>query len=765
MVKRLEKKKTISFQKEKEKKFTLTRNKKLLIVLIITLLLLLALLVRIGFLQFVQGSDLKEKMYRQLVTSKAISPKRGSILDTNYRALARSAAVDTVTINPTSICSTNSDEEKAAEETKALKEKVAKAFSEIFELDYEETLAKVSSDSSIETIAKKVEQDKVDELRNWMEENEIYSGINIDEDTKRYYPYDNLASNLIGFCGSDNDGRWGLEYTWDDVLTGTPGKIVTSEDAVQEVIPDKDERYVAPENGSNIVLTLDVYIQSIVEKYLEQAVIENNAGQGGIAMVMDPKTGDILASATYPDYNLNDPNTINDEEIQKAWNNLSSSEQYNYLSEMWRDKCISSTYEPGSTFKIINSAIALEEQVTTPDVEGEFNCIGYEMVAGLRIHCWSSVPHGPESLREALEHSCNPSFMQLGKKMGADTMYRYYDALNLLTKTGVKAYAEESAVWWDLDDVGEVELATMSFGQRFNITPLQLVSAVSAVVNDGTLMRPRIVKEIINADDGSVTTLEPEEVRQVFSKETSKTMREMLESVVVDGTGKHAAVTGYSIGGKSGTTEPLSENEDGIYIASFIGVAPIESPEVVVLVAIYDPQDEDNGHQGGLVAGPVVSQILSEVLPYLGVASNEESTEDEDSPYATTTLKDVTNKTAKEAISILEEQGFEVSMGNNGDKNSIVITDQVPKAGTPLIEGSVIKLYTKENDTRISTTVPNLKGMGIAQAINALKAKNLNIRIEGTSGIVVSQDPILDTQVEEGTVVNVTFKQEISNAY
>lgn len=749
---------------EKEKKDTLVRNKKLIIMLIVVLIIFLLLLIRIGFLQFVQGAELKEKMYRQLVTSRVLSPKRGVILDTNYTSLARSVAVDTITINPSSIKSTNSDERIAEQETKEIKEKVAKAFSEIFELDYEETLAKVNSDSSLETITTKVEQDKVDKLKKWMEENKIYSGINIDEDTKRYYPYNNLASNLIGFCGTENDGRWGLEYTWDDVLKGTPGKIVTSEDAVQEIIPDKEERYVPPQNGSNIVLTLDINIQSIVEKYLKQAVQENNARQGGTAIVMNPKTGDILAAATYPDYNLNEPYAINSEELKKVWDTLSGSEQYNHLSEMWRDKCISSTYEPGSTFKIINSAIAIEEQITTPDVAGEFSCIGYEMVAGLRMHCWSSVPHGPESLRDALEHSCNPSFMQLGKKMGADTMYRYYDALNLLTKTGVKAYGEESAVWWDLDDVGEVELATMSFGQRFNITPLQLVSSVSAVVNDGKLMRPRIVKEIINTDDGSVTYLEPEEIRQVFSKETSKTMREMLESVVVDGTGKHAAVTGYSIGGKSGTTEPLSEDEDSIYIASFIGVAPIENPEVVVLVAIYDPQSE-NGHQGGQVAGPVVSQILSEVLPNLGIASNEVPTDDDSSPYSTITLKDVTNKTAKEAIDILERQGFEVSIGNNGDKNSIVVTDQVPKAGTPLIKGSTIKLYTAENDDRISTTVPNLKGMGMAQAINALKAKKLNISIEGTSGIVVSQDPILDTHVEEGTVVHVTFKQEISNAY
>lgn len=750
---------------KKEESGNITRRKKLLIMIIAIFIFLFLLIVRIGFIQFVQGSSLKEQMYRQLATNQIISPKRGTIYDSTGKALAMSAQVDTISINPTSIKVEDSDKEVAKQKTTELKEKVAKGLSEIFELNYEEVLEKVTSDSSVKTIVKKVEKDKVDKLKKWMEENKIYTGINIDEDTKRYYPYHTFASNLIGFCGDDNDGRIGLEYTWDDVLTGTPGKIITSKDAVQEAIPDKNKKYIAAQDGSDIVLTIDFYIQNIVEKYLKQGVQENNATRGGTAIVMNPKTGDILALASYPDYDLNAPYTPNTEDLAKAWDSLTAQEQTNSLFEMWRDNCISNTYEPGSTFKIINAAIALEEQITTPNVDGEFNCIGYEMINGEKIYCWRYYrPHGPQSLKEALGNSCNPAFMQLGKRIGASTLYKYYDALNLLNKTGVSAYAEATPIFHPLEDVKATELATMSFGQRFNITPLQLVSAVSGLVNDGKMMKPRIVKEIINTDDGSVTTIEPEEVRDVVSKETSQQLKEMMQYVVLDGTGQLVKIDGYSIGGKSGTSEPLDSKSEEGYIASFLAITPIENTELVVLAAFYGLHDKDN-HQGGQVAGPVVRQILTEVLPYLGIASDEDTSEDnENSNYTTTILKDVRNKTVKEAIDILEEQGFTVSIGSNGDKNSMIVTDQVPKPGNNLIKGAVVKLYTDENDTRISSTVPNLKGMSIAQAVNALKSKNLNVSIEG-NGKVISQDPIADTKVEEGTMIHVTLKPELTDAH
>ena len=358
-----------SNDKQKTKK-TYSVSKRLRLGAAVFIVIFLLLIIRIFWLQVVDGADLKEQMYAQLIANEVISPKRGTIYDSTGKQLAISVSVDTVSINPNSIVVTDDNDEIDESKTKALKEKVAKSFSKIFELDYEETLKKVSSTSSVVTIASKVEKDKIDKLKEWMETEEIYSGINIDEDTKRYYPYENLASSLIGFCGTDNQGLEGIEAWWDSILTGTPGKIVTSQDAVREYIPDENEKYVAPENGNDITLTIDANIQSIVEKYLKQACIENNCTRGGNAIVMDPQTGDILAMATYPDYDLNDPFTpIHIDE--KEWDKMDSDEQYNTLTSLYRNRAISDGYEPGSVFKIITSAIALEEDLAVPDKKND----------------------------------------------------------------------------------------------------------------------------------------------------------------------------------------------------------------------------------------------------------------------------------------------------------------------------------------------------------------------------------------------------------
>lgn len=468
-----------------------TVSQRLRNILLVFFCILIMLIGRLGWLQIVQGSDLKEAMYDQLTTSRVISPKRGTIYDSTGKALARSAQVDTVSINSTKIIVKNADEDVAAAKTKVLKTKVAKALSDIFSLDYEETLKKVSSESKVaQTIAKKQEKDKIDKLKKWMKENEIYAGINIDEDTKRYYPYNNLASNLIGFCGTDNQGLEGLEAKWDSVLTGTPGKIVSSQDAVQDLIPDENQTYIAAQNGNDITLTIDANIQTIVEKYLKQACIENKCVDGGNAIIMNPNNGDILAMATYPDYNLNAPFTPTS--ISKDdWKKLSSSEQNNTLQSIWNNRAITSTYEPGSVFKIVTAAAGLEENLVSADKPGVFYCKGHEVISGVRIHCSDKSGHGSQSLRDALKYSCNPAFMQLGKKIGTATLYRYYNAFGFFDKTGFASSGERSGYFWKLEDVGAVELATMSFGQRFRITPLQMITAVSAVANDGVLMRTK----------------------------------------------------------------------------------------------------------------------------------------------------------------------------------------------------------------------------------------------------------------------------------
>ena len=733
-------------------------NDRLKRILLVFFFLLILLIIRLGWIQLVQGADLKEQMYRQLTTSQTISPKRGTIYDSTGKALAISAQVDTVSIDPTKIVVEDEDEQKAETLTKALKEKVAKAFSDIFDLDYDETLEKVSSTSSNVTIAKKVENDKIDELKNWMEENEIYSGINIDEDTKRYYPYDNLASNLIGFCGTDNQGLWGLELKWNNLLTGTPGKVTSAQDAVQDFIPYENSTYIAPQNGNDITLTIDANIQSIAEKYLKQACEENPENDGGNVIIMNPNTGDILAMATYPDYNLNDPYTL-DYVPKSTWKKMSDEEKYEMQQKTWSNRAVSSTYEPGSVFKIVTAAAGLEEDIVEPDKANVFNCKGFEEISGVRMYCSDETGHGSLSLREALKYSCNPAFIQLGQKIGASTLYRYYDAFGFFSPTeyadidGSGNSGEATGYFWDLKNVGDIELATMSFGQRFRITPIQMISAVSAVANDGALMKPRIAKEIKNTDTGAVTTIEAEEVRQVISEETSDKLLDMLETVVDSGTGSYAQVKGYSIAGKTGTSEPDYADEDAGFVASFAAIAPVESPEVVVLVTMYGLPYEEN-HSGSTVAAPVVSQILSEVLPYLGIPSD---TTDSDSSEETITLSNVKNKTVAEAKKILEKQGFVCEISGNEDD---IVTEQMPAAGTSLLEDSIIKLYTEDNDTRVSQTVPDLKGMSLSEAKVALKNKNLNIKYSG-SGKVISQDITAGTSVEEGTVINVVLKTEI----
>ena len=734
-----------------------TINDRLKRILLVFFFIFLLLIGRLGWLQLVQGAELKEEMYRQLTTSQTISPKRGTIYDSTGKALAISAQVDTVSINPTEIVVKDEDEHTAEVLTKELKEKVAKAFSDIFDLDYEETLEKVSSDSTNVTIAKKVENDKIEELEAWMEENEVYSGINIDEDTKRYYPYDNLASNLIGFCGTDNEGLWGLELAWDNLLTGTPGKVTSAQDAVQDFIPYENSTYIAPQNGNDITLTIDANIQSIAEKYLKQACEENDCKDGGNVIIMDPNNGDILAMATYPDYNLNDPYTL-DYISDDEWDSMSTEEQYAKQQETWSNRAISSTYEPGSVFKIVTAAAGLEEGLVEPDKENVFTCKGYEKVSGVKINCSEKSGHGKLSLRDALKYSCNPAFIQLGQKIGAATLYRYYDAFGFFDTTGfgeidgAGSSGEAKGYFWDLADVKDVELATMSFGQRFRITPLQMITAVSAVANDGVLMQPRIAKEIKNTDTGAITTIEPKEVRQVISEETSETLLDMLGTVVDSGTGRYAQVKGYSIAGKTGTSEPDSSSEEDGYVASFAAISPVESPEVVILVTLYGPQGDS--HSGSIVAAPVVSQILSEVLPYLGIPSD---TTGDDTAEEMITLSNVKNKTVAEAKKILEKQGFVCEISGNEDD---IVSEQMPVAGTSLLEDSIIKLYTEDNDTRVSQTVPNLKGMSLSEAKAVLKNKNLNIKYTG-SGKVTSQDITAGTSVEEGTVVSVVLQDEI----
>ena len=441
-------------KKSKDKKNTIT---KLFFSAFISTLIFLGIAVRLANIIFVHGKEYSENAYNQQMKNQILSPKRGTIYDSNGDALAKSIIVDTISLNPGKVCYANG--------SKVENEKIAKGMAENLGLDYNEVLEKIASDSSVVVIAKKVEQEKAESLQKWMSHEGVTTGINIDEDTKRYYPYNNLASNLIGICGDDNSGIVGLEERWNSVLTGTSGKIVTVQDVNKNPISDEMEQYVPVENGSNLYLTLDITIQQIAEKYLKQAVNENSCSGGGNVIVMNPQSGDILAMATYPDYNLNEPFAVEPTGEGEKWETFTPDEKNTAYNKLWMNKSVSKLYEPGSTFKIITAAVALEENLVKTDTPGDFMCTGSYQVEDYEIHCWRQEPHGSQSLREALCNSCNPAFMQLGQRIGATTLYKYYKAFGLFDLIGNDIAKTYNSVFHNLQNVGKVELELLKFNQ------------------------------------------------------------------------------------------------------------------------------------------------------------------------------------------------------------------------------------------------------------------------------------------------------------
>jgi len=461
-IKKLKNKKPINFKKLNKKNRnvsepigTLAKKKRMKWEMIISLLLLVSLVCRIGFIQFIQGSELQSMAYVQQTLDRNINPKRGTIYDsTGKTILAISSTVETITVTPTNI-------------KKEDREKIALALSNIFSLDYETVLKKVSKRSSIETIVKKVDKEKADELRVWMQNNKIETGINIDEDTKRYYPFNNLASQIIGFCGSDNQGLDGIEALYDEILKGSKGKITKIRDARGGDIENTVEEYIDAIDGDDLILTIDSTIQGIAEKYLKEACIDNVCTDGGNIIVMNPKNGDILALAGYPNYNLNEPYSPNTDELKSAWDTMQQSEKTKSLQAMWRNKAISDTYEPGSTFKLVTASASLEEKIAEVDKQGEFCCTGGIEIAGVRIKCWRYYrPHGSESLREALMNSCNPVFIGLGQKLGVHKYYEYLNKFGFLRKTGIDLPGEAGSIFLKEEKVGPVELRNNSFWSK-----------------------------------------------------------------------------------------------------------------------------------------------------------------------------------------------------------------------------------------------------------------------------------------------------------
>ena len=652
-----------------------SRRKRLLILLTFSIIGSLLFVIRIAWIQFIDGDKLSRMALIQQSMDRAISPKRGTIYDaTGKNILAVSSTVNTITVNPNNIAKEN-------------KEKVARALANIFNLEYKAVLKKVNKNSSIETIAKRVEKDKSDELRIWMSDNNIEIGINIDEDTKRYYPYNSLASQVIGFCGYDNQGLDGIEAIYEEELQGEKGKITKVTDANGGEIEGEGEDYISAIDGNSLVLSIDATIQGIAEKYLKEACIDNKCTDGGNIIVMNPKTGDILAMAGYPDYNLNTPYETIIDELKSNWNNLSETEQIKEMQKVWRNKAVADTYEPGSTFKLITASAALEEGITTTDKEGEFCCTGGITIAGVRISCWRYYnPHGPESLRQALMNSCNPVFIGLGQQIGVSKYYDYLEKFGLLRKTGIDLPGEAGSIFLKEEKVGPIELATISFGQRFEITPLQMITAVSTIANNGTYVKPRIVKEIIDSQTGEVSEIPIEEIKNVISKETASDVLSMMGTVVAEGTGKNAQVQGYLVGGKTGTSEDGVNT--GKYVTSFIGVAPISDPQVVVLITLYNPTGE-GGHQGGGVAAPIGSQVLGEVLPYLEIQEDNIKQEDIRTEVETPNLIGMTISEAKEKLKEMK-LGIKYENINEDDVSEKIITNQIPKDGIKVYENTNI---------------------------------------------------------------------------
>ncbi|MCD8214396.1 MAG: PASTA domain-containing protein [Clostridiales bacterium] len=643
---------------------SIVEKKRLFFGLCLFELLLFLLIGRVFYIQFFMGEKLQALAYEQQTRDRLIKAVRGTITDRNGTPLAENETAYSVSVIHAQI--------KDPEET-------AKSLSEVLGLEYEDVLKKINKNTALERIKTKAEPEEAEKIRNLGLE-----GVAVDEDVKRIYPFGSLACRVIGFVGKDNQGIIGLEAKYDEYLEGSQGKILTETDAAGRELNFGVKTRNAPENGKTLVTTLDVNIQKYAEQLLENAVEAKSAERGAV-IVMNPQNGEIYAMAGKPDFDLNDPFTINDEELQSLWVGLSQEEKNNYLNSMWRNFSINDTYEPGSTFKIVTSSAGLEEGVVTPD--DTFDCNGGREVGGRYIKCWRSPrTHGTETFVEGVQNSCNPVFMDVAARLGADRFYEYMIKFGFDKKTGIDLPGEAVGIMHKKENIGPVELATMSFGQTFQITPLQLLRAASSIVNGGRLITPHVGKEILNEDGSLYETLDFSNDERSISKETSDIMRQILESVVYVGTGNKAYIPGYRIGGKTATSEKLPRG-NGKYIASFMAFAPAENPGLIALVLIDEPQGV---YYGGQVAGPVMKELLAMALPYIGIEpeyNEEELSKEEIAPYE---VGDYRGRDVKEVKAELEKAGMTVEISGEGNR----VKNQFPLAGEKIYINSKVTLYT-----------------------------------------------------------------------
>ncbi len=698
--------------------------------------------------QIIRGSEMAQAAFEQQTKDKIINSKRGKIMDRNGNVLAASISVETLTASPNNV---KKNEDVSIEE-------ISQNLANILDLEYENVYKKLKQNVSYVVIARKIDKTLADKVREYLNEEGI-GGFDLIADSKRYYPYDNLASHVIGFTGNDNQGLAGIELKYDSYLKGASGRLITASDASGGEMPFDYERLVDPEDGLGVVLTIDENIQRITEKYMEQAVEENQLANGACCIVMDVKTGEILAMTTKPDFDLNNPFVITDEEKLKELDEYTEGEERNKkyseaLNRLWRNKAVVDAYEPGSTFKIFTSAMAIEENViSSNDI---FHCNGVKHVGSHNIHCWKRVGHGSQNFAKAVQNSCNPAFIEIGARIGASKFYDYMSGLGFRETTGIDLPGEVVGLIAPRERFNEVELATSAFGQGFTVTPMQMVAGVNAIANDGMMVKPHIVKRFVDSEGNVVKEFDTEKVRQIVSESTSKQLRDVLESVVSEGSGSGAYIRGFRVGGKTGTSEKTPRG-NGKYVASFIGIAPSDQPEIICLVMLDEPTT--GVYFGGIIATPVARSIMEETLTYLGV---EPSYTAEELATMETTVPNIAGMTLEQAKQTLTNANLKFSIDGNGES----VLNQLPKAGVKVNQQSTVMVYTEEKMTTTTTTVPNLLNLTVNQVATLVSNAKMNLNVIG-AGSTTSSEAVLSykqdiepgTVVEIGTTVIVEFKR------
>lgn len=730
------------------------RQRTAILILLILVLGFGAAVLRLTYLTTVQSSELQESAVDLQLADTTVSAKRGTIYDANGNVLAESASVWQVVMSPVNF---KNDKQRQA---------AAKGLSEIFDLEYNDVLDDTKQQSHYVVVKRRIESDereKVLELIDTLKKDYSCSGvIQLLDDYKRYYPKNSLASSVIGFTGSDDQGLEGIEYEYDSYLSGTPGRIITAQNARGTDMPFRYEQNVESEDGNNVYLTIDETIQSICEKYMQKGVEDNNVLNKGVCIAMDVNTGAILAMVTTDGYDLNNPYELSAKDKKKIKSTPKKKQaeaESAALSNMWRNKAVADTYMPGSVFKMCVASAALEENLVNEKTS--FTCTGSISVEGETIHCSNISGHGTQSFVEVISNSCNPAFIQIGQMLGAGKFRQYYQGFGFSDKTGIDLPGEAEDSFWKEGKMGGVDLAVASFGQNFTITPIQMITACAAVSNGGYVVQPHVVSKITDSKGNVIKTVDKKIKRQVISDDTSKKMNEYLEYNTERQGAAAGYISGYKVAGKTGTTEKRgvtkfesSFSED--YISSFCGYAPADDPQIAMLV-FFDTPDGD-AYYGSQVSSPVFINIMSEVLPYLDVKT---SYTDEELGYVDASAGDYTGVSVDEAKTAVEADGFTATVKGNGS----TVISQIPTVSSGLQKGGSIVLYTDSDSQSETVSVPSLIGLSPDEVNNVASAYGLNVSFSGattSSGTSSSQNIEAGTSVSPGTVITVSFADSSS---